>query len=264
MITFDDDDDDGGKEVVKRHQYSLHAFEQVAGRTLTDLPFAHPRQLAAIIPILRQYAFLSSILRRIFPEGEVKTEKREPGPEQDSELDKDKENENVAWEDPPLPSYLSNTDPTVSKLNQFLANAQGGSRTTRTGAARTSSPATTAAVVEVEVSLRTPASSGPSVLVLFSDGRERDETITVRLDVERGARVTVSEVTGMWSSSKDRERRGGNDDDDDDDEGGRLLRERLAQVFATCEDVGYLVEWVLRQRRRRRRRRRGGEELMAG
>lgn len=40
-----------GKLCTKHHSYSFQAFESVAGRTLHDIPFSHPRQLADVIPV---------------------------------------------------------------------------------------------------------------------------------------------------------------------------------------------------------------------
>lgn len=56
-----------GPPVKHRHQYTLFATHQQAyGHTIDHMPFSHPRQLVAILPILRQWALLGSILRRSF------------------------------------------------------------------------------------------------------------------------------------------------------------------------------------------------------
>ena len=47
LYTFDAD----SQPTKRRHEYKFHTFEQVAGRTLRDLPFSHPRQLADVIPV---------------------------------------------------------------------------------------------------------------------------------------------------------------------------------------------------------------------
>lgn len=47
VLVFDSD----GRPVQKHHSYTFQAFEAVAGRTLRDLPFSHPRQLADIFPV---------------------------------------------------------------------------------------------------------------------------------------------------------------------------------------------------------------------
>jgi hypothetical protein len=36
---------------MRRHEFAFHAFDQVTGRTIKDLPFSHPRQLADVIPV---------------------------------------------------------------------------------------------------------------------------------------------------------------------------------------------------------------------
>lgn len=40
-----------GKPCKKQHNYSFQAFESVAGRTMRDIPFSHPRQLVDIFPV---------------------------------------------------------------------------------------------------------------------------------------------------------------------------------------------------------------------
>lgn len=56
-----------GPPVKHRHQYTLFATHQQAyAHTIDHMPFSHPRQLVAILPILRQWALLGSILRRSF------------------------------------------------------------------------------------------------------------------------------------------------------------------------------------------------------
>lgn len=40
-----------GKPCRKQHSYSFQSFESVAGRTMRDIPFSHPRQLVDIFPV---------------------------------------------------------------------------------------------------------------------------------------------------------------------------------------------------------------------
>lgn len=40
-----------GEKFTNKHSYTFQAFESVAGRTICDLPFSHPRQLADILPV---------------------------------------------------------------------------------------------------------------------------------------------------------------------------------------------------------------------
>ena len=40
-----------GEQYTKQHNYTFQAFESVTGRTIHELPFSHPRQLADILPV---------------------------------------------------------------------------------------------------------------------------------------------------------------------------------------------------------------------
>lgn len=53
-------------EVERRHANALFVTKTEYARVLDEVPFSHPRQLVEILPTLRQYAFLSSLLTRAF------------------------------------------------------------------------------------------------------------------------------------------------------------------------------------------------------
>ena len=48
------------------HKYSLFPQQQDWAKAITHLPFSHPRQIVAVLPLLRQWALTGSILRRAF------------------------------------------------------------------------------------------------------------------------------------------------------------------------------------------------------
>lgn len=52
--------------VTHRNRLIIYSPQTVYGKTLTELPFSHPEQLIGILPLLRQYAFLSSLMRNSF------------------------------------------------------------------------------------------------------------------------------------------------------------------------------------------------------
>jgi len=56
---------DGGK-TTHTHQPKLWIAKVDYGRSLMELPFSHPRQLVEMLPALRQYAFLSTLLGKSF------------------------------------------------------------------------------------------------------------------------------------------------------------------------------------------------------
>ena len=71
-------------------------------------------------------------------------------------------------------------------------------------------------------------------------------TITVRININLDGRVNVAEVTGVWDDDDGTEQ----DNTDRTTEAERLCQ-KLSKVLETCEDVGMLVEWLLRWVRRR-------------
>ncbi|KAF9882043.1 hypothetical protein CkaCkLH20_00079 [Colletotrichum karsti] len=55
-----------GTLVTRKHKNTLLIYKPVYGQTVTELSFSHPRQLVAMLPILRQYALISTLLERSF------------------------------------------------------------------------------------------------------------------------------------------------------------------------------------------------------
>ncbi|KZM23715.1 uncharacterized protein EKO05_0005688 [Ascochyta rabiei] len=60
--------DEAGQEKDRIHNLSLYAPKMEYSRKLESLPFAHPKQLVEMLPILRQYAFTTSLLQASFLE----------------------------------------------------------------------------------------------------------------------------------------------------------------------------------------------------
>lgn len=55
---------------IRMHRNTLNTDRAVYGELLTRVPFQHPRQLLEMLPLLRQYAFLSSLLTNSFKTNE--------------------------------------------------------------------------------------------------------------------------------------------------------------------------------------------------
>ena len=51
---------------TRKHQYTLFLTQPDYGRVIDSIPFSHPRQLIELLPILRQWVLLGSLLRRSF------------------------------------------------------------------------------------------------------------------------------------------------------------------------------------------------------
>lgn len=117
-----------GPPLKHRHQYTLFATHQQAyAHTIVHVPFSHPRQLLAILPTLRQWALLGSILRRSFAPQPTASKNHDPlvalGETMDSDSREDEDREE-AEADNPLDSLtleeelamLLNATPTKSSL----------------------------------------------------------------------------------------------------------------------------------------------------
>lgn len=63
------------KGSIKTHRNTLLIYKQIYSQVVTEMPFSHPRQLIDMLPLLRQYAFLSSLLENSFGS---KTEEAQP------------------------------------------------------------------------------------------------------------------------------------------------------------------------------------------
>ena len=70
--------DASGRDLDRRHDMSLYIPKLEYSRTLESLPFSHPKQLVEMLPVLRQYAHVTSLIRDCFylaPEKPVPTHK---------------------------------------------------------------------------------------------------------------------------------------------------------------------------------------------
>jgi hypothetical protein len=57
-----------GEQSYRQHTNTLFIYKPVYGQKLTELPFSHPQQLVSMLPKLRQYALISTLLQRSFGE----------------------------------------------------------------------------------------------------------------------------------------------------------------------------------------------------
>jgi Mediator of RNA polymerase II transcription subunit 1 len=55
-----------GEKSTRIHNNTLFVDKVDYGQTLSELPFSHPRQLVEMLPHLRQYAFLATVLKNSF------------------------------------------------------------------------------------------------------------------------------------------------------------------------------------------------------
>lgn len=54
------------RSTTKSHRNRLFIYKQIYSHSITEMPFSHPRQLIDMLPLLRQYAFISTLLEKSF------------------------------------------------------------------------------------------------------------------------------------------------------------------------------------------------------
>ncbi|KAL2891829.1 Mediator of RNA polymerase II transcription subunit 1 [Ceratocystis lukuohia] len=59
--------DIGGGESTALVDTTLFVYKPVYGQVLQEIQFAHPQQIIELLPVLRQYAFVATLLRNSFP-----------------------------------------------------------------------------------------------------------------------------------------------------------------------------------------------------
>ncbi|KAI5296355.1 hypothetical protein KEM55_005851, partial [Ascosphaera atra] len=233
--------DDKGKPVKKRHDYVFHAFEPTMGCTIKDLPFGHPRQLASVIPILRQYALLSNLLERAYSTDDSR----------ESSLESKQTQQQSPPNEPQLSGYISNINPLRSKVDSLMGindeayynkidpgRQEALDRIENQRLYSLSHHEPKAEAKRVDISLRTLISGPPSIMLLFNDDSDLasgPRTVTINVTVAINGSIEIADVSGPW------------DHEFPEDAGvSEELKAKLTDVLKTCEDLSMVVEWVLK------------------
>ncbi|KAE8417005.1 mediator of RNA polymerase II transcription subunit 1-domain-containing protein [Aspergillus pseudocaelatus] len=261
--------DQDGKPCTKQHSYTFQPFESVAGRTMRDIPFAHPRQLADILPTLRQYAFLANMIRSIFSPPSKNDDNRK-----DTQTGSPKSPASqLKFTEPGKPKKnvitLSNNDPNEKKLDRLLKGFHNmdriitdkGKDTSKLNAEDFDDDADE---VKVDVTLRTQLGQAPVVMLLFtvndppgSAASAKEKTtiskVSVSLEVGLNGRVSVVDMTGLLDHSSSL---GDMDVQMTDGQKNEVieLQNKIARVLEVSQDIGTLVEWILRWMQQRKSR----------
>ncbi|PHH62346.1 hypothetical protein CDD81_7208 [Ophiocordyceps australis] len=64
--------DHSSQNVCTYHINTLYIYKPIYSQVVSEIPFSHPRQLMEMLPVLRQYAFLSRLLDKSFGSGTSK------------------------------------------------------------------------------------------------------------------------------------------------------------------------------------------------
>lgn len=126
---------------------------------------------------------------------------------------------------------LSNEDPNEARLNSLLKGR--GSETEEADSGD----------VSVDVTMRAPLGQAPVIMLLFnandslggSASTSRLDTMSISFEVGLNGRISVTETSGLQAEQEDE---------------AQELRKKLSRVLETSQDIGILIEWVLRWKQR--------------
>lgn len=205
--------DNEGVPTERTHRYTLYTQKTEYGRVIKDIPFSHPRQLVAILPVLRQWALVGSILQRSFgADGTEKNTNNSITPSKD-------ESEQEL-------STMTNGRTAAEELAALMADADADLPKTDT-------------ITPVDFTLTTLPT--PKIGVLFD---LRGALADVVFEILPNAEIQASDMTSSAPAhglEKPEESRGGL----------RLPvvmgADAVAKALAISEDVGVVVEWVGRR-----------------
>lgn len=207
-----------GTEKDKIHNLSLYVPKMEYSRRLESLPFAHPKQLVAILPVLRQYAFTTSLLASSFLEPAPKKETSLPTPPVTPDTNADAPLQldvNLSYT-PPAPRLTVHIPHPLSSRNEEKTNTASES-------------ATAAGVADLLEGLM----SG-------GDHRGPHQPLSVTLDVHANAELMVGEqnvVEGAAPEEQDLEKQ--------QQAADRV--KRVARALEVSGDLGVWAEWVRRE-----------------
>ncbi|KAF1930125.1 uncharacterized protein M421DRAFT_419167 [Didymella exigua CBS 183.55] len=210
-----------GNEKDITHNLSLYVPKMEYSRRLESLPFAHPKQLVEMLPILRQYAFTTSLLQTSFLETEPKKLAELPTPPSTPDADAEdgvplQFDVNLSYT-PPAPRFTIHIPHPSSS---FPSNTQ---TSTRPDAA-------------------TPASISELLSGLLSDSNNTGPhaPLSVTLDVHANAELVVSEQNVVEGA------RPGEEDLEKAQQAADRVK-RVAQALEVSGDLGVWGEWLRRE-----------------
>lgn len=206
--------------------------------------------------VFRQYTLLANLIRKIIGRSSENKDDKPGYPNGASIGAAAPANPELSFAGQSDIITLSNDDPNEEKLSALLGN---GISSAFTGGAFNASPFHSEEYlddVKVDVTLRTQIGQAPALMLLVTDScndaeKSGREPVQVSLCFEVGlnGRISVVDVAELNEQSGD----GGDTEMQGTEAGPKLqdMHEKIARVLEISQDLGILVEWVLRWLRQR-------------
>ncbi|KAL8946660.1 MAG: hypothetical protein Q9222_006970 [Ikaeria aurantiellina] len=191
---------------MKRHRYTLFADPaQSYARVIEDIPFSHPRQFIAVLPVLRQWALVSSLLQRCLGTHTLTQEKVNGHVESDSDSS-DGDNDFD-----PFHPFKDEKSPHIPP------NPQNKSEATA-----------------IDISLTLSSSSSPLITLVFPF---KDNIADLGFRVDLNGEIEVVEINLGDERDQDHQAAG-------EEKIGQRRKEKVKRFLEVSEDLGAMVEWM--------------------
>ncbi|KAK6602700.1 hypothetical protein H4I95_06637 [Botrytis cinerea] len=209
-----------GKKEAKQHFNTLYIEKIDYGRKVEEVSFSHPRQLVEMLPCLRQFALLSTVLRKSF-EAEERSKSKSRGPSKSEPLSKSSEIDTL---NPPTKKQefedfmkgIIATPTSKSVLEESKKEKKGES-------------------THLDVSLTlTPV---PRVEIVFEF---KKRSANVIFEIQGNGRVVVAQENILNGMGEDEVMDGMGEEG----KARTLTSEDLGRMLEVCEDLGVWVEWI--------------------
>ena len=281
--------DANGCPIPSKHKYTLFNPTQSLAHAIENIPFSHPRQIIAMLPYLRQWALLGSILRRSFnpiphpspspsfsPLGSLRHQRNqmnsehEPAQQDAAESPTEKDQTTTTTLDEQLAAFLNSGNPHKEPLHSSSSPSFSSSTaaTTKEELTAERSPAPAPLAVDISIAF-TPAP--PRLTCVFElEGQLRSVVLGVNvngevavLDLDTG-KDTNRGVSGGAAAGGAGGAAGGASGDqqaeaqeeqttkkDLDSDLDVKMKAQIKKVLEISESIGAVVAWLAGASRRR-------------
>jgi len=215
-----------GKHERRTHSYTLYTGPRLYAYAVRKLSFTHPRQFVDVLPVLRQYALVNTLLQSIAPPPGAEPEPASPAPTRKDGKERIIRDGKEIW-------VRSNKPKLESKLDAIMGSSKPAKHNGST-------------ILPIDVRLD-PAQIAPgtktcrfditfplstSVLSATALARLKAKSfLRIEIEILLNGVVEIADIAGIELGREKMEE----------------LKKRLARVVRCIEDVGYVVAWITRE-----------------
>ena len=206
--------DTDGQPSEITHRNTLFNYKRIYATSVTELSFSHPKQLIAMLPILRQYAFLTVLLQNSFGPG------TEDAPSTSSSTS----------EKPTKVQMAAETVTVNDELSAFMMGQNGDGK--ENGMAQGNGSVGTSNVVNMDVSVWVHPNLHLKVVFPF-----RTSTANIEMHILENGAVDIINENILQAEADGPSETG-------EGKGRKLTRADLAEVLERLEDLCKWAEWI--------------------